>query len=70
MASIGEICELILAEYHLPPEYILENWTEDKLALMLRKRNERVSGVHPDEEPISKAKLSKAEFFELMGIPN
>lgn len=60
----------MLTEWHLTPEYILDNWTEDKLALMLRKRAERLSGTSGPREPVSRAQMSKAEFFKRMGIPN
>ena len=35
--------ELALREWHLTPEYILENWTDELFELMWEKRNERVT---------------------------
>jgi hypothetical protein len=40
--SIGAAFELALVEWHLSPEYLNENWTEELLALMFQKRNERI----------------------------
>jgi hypothetical protein len=35
----------VLAEWHLTPEYILENWTDELFELMWDKRNERMLAI-------------------------
>ena len=39
--SVGEAFEFLLAEWHLPPDYILGNWTDEMLELMVEKLVER-----------------------------
>ncbi len=34
--------ELLLTEWHLTPEYIIDNWTDEKLLVMVEKRTERI----------------------------
>ena len=34
---------MALSEWHLTPEYINENWTEELIALMLKARYERIN---------------------------
>ncbi|HUT58984.1 MAG TPA: hypothetical protein VNA25_14140 [Phycisphaerae bacterium] len=33
---------MALAEWHVTPDYIVNNWSEDLFALMVKKRNERM----------------------------
>jgi len=35
--SVGELFEFLLAEWHLPADYILDNWTDELLDLMVEK---------------------------------
>ncbi len=58
---------MLLAEWHLPPEYILDNWTEEELNLMVgkfadrRKReNDAMSGRTPSATPAQLAAAGNA----------
>ena len=33
---------MALAEWHIPPDHIVNNWSEEMFALMVKYRNERV----------------------------
>jgi hypothetical protein len=59
-----------LAEWHLTPEYILANWTDEELDLMVEKLVERkereadaMSGRHPSARVVS-----DEQFFREAGI--
>jgi len=36
------VYEVLLSEWHLDPGYIINNWTDELLALMCEKRAERI----------------------------
>ena len=69
----------MLAEWHLTPEYILENWTDELFELMWEKRNERIRAInklaavpvstdnHTESHEPSK-RVSDKELFSIMGI--
>ncbi|KKK72088.1 hypothetical protein LCGC14_2907390 [marine sediment metagenome] len=33
---------MALADWHVPPDYIVNNWSEELFSLMAKKRNERI----------------------------
>lgn len=39
-----------MAEWHLAPEYIIDNWSDEKLSLMVEKLTER---KHRESRPVS-----------------
>ena len=60
----------MLAEWHLPPDDILERWTDERLDLFWRKRNERMLRIRlaaeGEDDPASEAApryVSNREFF-------
>jgi len=57
-----------MTEWGLPPEYILENWTEAKLLLMFSKRNERIQRMNLSYEPKEKQprRISRQDMAEQM----
>lgn len=60
----------MLVEWHIPPENIIENWTDEKFALMLEKlmeRKEREKALMRGEEPPTH-KISDSQFFAKAGI--
>jgi len=67
-----------LVEWHLTPEYIIDNWTDEKLDLMAAKlveRKQREAGIKPDEITDEKPPLkpgfelvSDVELLAKMGI--
>lgn len=58
-----------MTEWGLPPEYILENWTEAKLLLMFVKRNERIQAINESMKPQDRKprRVSENEFMEQFG---
>ena len=59
-----------MAEWHVTPDYIINNWTEELLNLMLEKRAERLTRlVEPTGEPISQesGKVSEDLFYAMAG---
>jgi hypothetical protein len=63
--SDADIFELALSEWKLTPEYILRNWTEPKLFLMIRarvRRSLRESGKETDPSKVMrKVEIPKDE---------
>jgi hypothetical protein len=62
----------VLSEWRLTPEYVLRNWTEEKLMLMLEKRSQRVerlqrlpAGSASDDSPPNRPAnlVSDSELF-------
>jgi hypothetical protein len=61
----------MLSEWHLPPDVILDGWTEERLDLFWTKRNERLRRIRlasaGDEDPSSADAapryVSNREFF-------
>jgi hypothetical protein len=54
----------------VPPEQILDSWTEEKFLLLLKKRNERTKRMQPAAEPKIK-RVSDVDLFRSMGVtPN
>lgn len=41
---------MVLSEWHLTPEYLQENWTEEILQLMLEARIDRLKRLRPSQE--------------------
>ena len=37
---------MALAEWHVPPDHIVNNWSEELFALMMKKRNERIQAAN------------------------
>ena len=52
----------MLHEWGLTPEYILNNWTEPELNLMIEKLTERLKPIKGRPEPVAK-KVSDEAFF-------
>lgn len=40
--------ELLLAKWHLPPDYINDNWTDELLQLMIEKFMERIETIQKE----------------------
>jgi len=57
-----------MTEWGLPPEYILDNWTEAKLLLMFTKRTERIQRINQASEPKEKQprRISRQDMAEQM----
>ena len=59
----------MLAEWHLSPDEILERWTDERLDLFWRKRNQRLQRLRAmmedeNEQPEQKPRyVSNREFF-------
>ncbi len=49
MLSVGGAFEFLMAEWHLPPDYIINNWTDELLNLMVEKLTDRKLGVKVKE---------------------
>ncbi len=72
----------MLAEWHLSPEYILENWTDMQIEAFWEARNRRILETsramrQPDREvdenlphnaPSISRRVSDTELFSMMGI--
>jgi len=56
-----------MTEWGLPPEYIVENWTEAKLALMLRKRDERIQMLNEAMKMPAERKPKRVPLEQLFG---
>ncbi len=54
----------MMTEWHVPPDYIINNWTDELLDLMIQKFNERHKAKPGEEEP----KVSEEVLFQQMGI--
>jgi predicted transglutaminase-like cysteine proteinase len=71
VSLIGKF-ELVLAEWHLTPEYILDNWTDEQFEEFWQARNRRIVESEralrgKEEEPdLPSARVSDAELFALM----
>lgn len=65
-ATIGNIYYIALAEWHLTPAYINENWTEEMLLLMFQKRREYLRPLAQQQEQVTR--VSDQELFQQMGV--
>ena len=54
----------MMAEWHQPPDHIVNNWTDELLDLMIQKFNERHKVKPAEGEP----KVSDDTFFRQAGI--
>lgn len=54
----------MLAEWHLTPEYITDNWTSEKLVLMIDKLVERKQKAYSPKVDT----VSEEQFFRQTGI--
>jgi hypothetical protein len=67
------VLEFTMSEWHVTPEYILDNWTDDMLKLMVRRLNTRLNPNKTSEDDSSTAgplnferlKAEQAERFKL-----
>ena len=66
---------MILAEWHLTPEYLLENWTDEQFARFWDARNERMKFINQSaqrpadyEDQRDKVRVSDTQLFAMMGI--
>jgi hypothetical protein len=65
---------IALAEWHVTPEYINEEWTEELLALMFIKRREMISKIARPNQPAAQkfSRVSNDDFFKkhanLLGV--
>jgi hypothetical protein len=79
VSLIGKF-ELILAEWHQPPEYFLDNWTDEQFEAFWRARNQRIvatdkaiadarkpDGTSPQPQSANR-RMSSQELFTMMGI--
>lgn len=61
-----------MTEWHLTPEYILDNWTEELLALMFEKRKESFDAMRtlqqPDSESLPAKRVTDLELFTMPGV--
>jgi len=61
-----------MSEWHLTPNYILHEMTEEQLALLFDKRNERIRAMNqPAEErdkPVKYNRMSDTDFFAAHGV--
>lgn len=58
-----------MAEWHLPPDYIMSHWTEELLVLMIDKLIERKNREVATLEGRSSGRMvSDAQFFREAGI--
>jgi len=57
-----------MSEWHVTPEYVLNNWTEAELLLMFTKRNERRQRINQASEPKEKQprRISRQDMAEQM----
>jgi hypothetical protein len=68
----------MLAEWHLSPEYILDNWTDMQIEAFWSARNRRIvetgRALRPAEESAPPSQITETkrvtdtEFFSLSGI--
>lgn len=63
-----------MSSWHVTPEYINENWTEEQFLLLFRARNSRIkheSGVKTPEaskgKRIMSTQMSDRQFFAMSG---
>ena len=66
-----------MCEWHVPPDYIVANWTDEIMALMLdklveRRRREaeaieRIRHGENTEQPTGDGLVSETEFLQAMG---
>ncbi|MBT9130987.1 MAG: hypothetical protein DDT42_01444 [candidate division WS2 bacterium] len=60
-----------MAEWHLPPEYIVSNWTHELLNLMLEKlvnrKNREIRDVETAGSTEQSRTVSDTELFALLG---
>lgn len=74
--SIAETFEFLLAEWHLPPDYIADNWTDEMLQLMLGKLVERKERLNEALSRVSQGLdtegsdrvVSDAALFNMLGL--
>ena len=60
-----------MVEWHVTPDYIVSNWTEELLHLMVEKLNERKKGERDaitEARPDTSSKVSDTELFNRMGV--
>jgi len=60
--TLAAVLELILQEYHLTPEYVLDHWTSDMLELVMRKRADRMERVRAELEQDNSKKYTDQVF--------
>lgn len=66
--------ELLLAKWYLPPDYIIDNWTDEMLQLMTLKFMKRVEAIQeslPDSSGSSYEdvrRVSDISLFNRLGI--
>jgi hypothetical protein len=53
---------IALAEWHVTPDYINENWTEELLALMFEKHAAYLRRINPEKDKTGQ--MSSDDFFE------
>jgi hypothetical protein len=61
--------EVALVEWHVTPDEINENWTEELLTLMFLKREERLTRVPKQvSAPTVDRSVSDVDLFKRMGV--
>ena len=72
---MGGAFEFLLSEWHITPDYIVNNWTDELLALMVDKLSERkqreidaMKGSSTPNRYAGKEVISDTELFARMGI--
>jgi len=53
----------MLSEWHLPPDYIVNNWTDELLNLMINKLVERKQRLSPVTQGEDSGKVSDETLF-------
>jgi hypothetical protein len=60
-----------MSDWGLMPDEINEKWTEERLALMFDKRNERIRAMNQESKPAEERgpqQISDMDFFQRMGV--
>jgi len=62
------VFEFLLVEWHLTPEYIIDNWTDEKFDLMVSKLFDRKIKEKEAIEGKQTNKVSEEQLFRMPGI--
>ena len=65
--SVGGAFEFMMAEWHVTPDYIVNNWTEELLDLMVQKLAERKQKESEAMKSGTDKKVSDKALFNRMG---
>ena len=69
MATDGELYEICLVEWHVTPEYINQNWTEEEFYCLLQGRNRRLlRSINKDVREKEETETRYVTAEEMFGI--